>query len=52
VAGYDELEAGELLGVLPSLERADLEELRAYEAAHRARAEVLAAMDSHLESHR
>lgn len=48
-AAYDELEAGELIGVLSSLERPDLEELRRYEAAHRARADVLAAIDRRLE---
>lgn len=46
---YDGLEAGELIGILPSLERPDLEELRRYEAAHRGRAEILAAIDSRLE---
>ncbi len=51
-AAYDELEAGELIGILPSLGRPDLEELRRYEAAHRERAEVLAAIDSRLETSR
>jgi len=51
-AAYDELEAGELIGILPSLGRPALEELRRYEAAHRERAEVLAAIDSRLETSR
>jgi UDP-glucose 4-epimerase len=45
LAAYDDLEAEEVLGVLPSLARDDLEALRAYEGAHRARKDVLGAID-------
>jgi UDP-glucose 4-epimerase len=41
----DDLEAQELVALLPSLEPPDLEQLREHEAAHRARAEVLEAID-------
>jgi UDP-glucose 4-epimerase len=42
---YDELGAGEVVELLPSLEPADLEALREHEAAGRGREEVLAAID-------
>ena len=42
---FEDLEARELIALLPSLEDPDLEQLRAHEEAHRARADVLAAID-------
>jgi UDP-glucose 4-epimerase len=45
LAAYDELAAEEVLEVLPSLGRDALEALRAYEGTHRARADVLGALD-------
>jgi hypothetical protein len=42
---YDSLDSAELLAVLPSLEGEDLQELRRHEQGHRARADVLAAID-------
>jgi UDP-glucose 4-epimerase len=44
--GLDELPAEELVQLLPSLEPAGLEALRAHEEAHQARREVLMAIDS------
>ena len=43
---YDDLEAEEVIALLPSLEAGDLDSLRDYEAAHAARTSVLAAIDS------
>ena len=41
----DDLEARELVALLPSLEEPDLRQLREHEASHRARTEVLDAID-------
>jgi hypothetical protein len=41
----DDLEASELVALLPSLEAPDLRQLRDHEASHRARTEVLSAID-------
>jgi hypothetical protein len=43
---YDDLESEEVISLLGSLEREDLELLRRYERDHRARASVLGAIDS------
>ncbi len=43
---YDDLDAGEVLSLLPSLERSDLEALREYESGHRNRASVIGAIES------
>ena len=43
--GYDDLEAGELIALLPSLERHDLEALYRHEFAGRRRREVLEEID-------
>jgi UDP-glucose 4-epimerase len=48
LAAYDDLGSEEVLAVLPSLRREDLEELRRYEAGHGARGDVLRAIDRHL----
>ena len=45
---YDDLEAEEVLPLLGSLERADLEALREYERGHRARESVIGAIETHL----
>ena len=45
---YDDLEAEEVLPLLGSLERADLEALREYEREHRARDSVMGAIETHL----
>jgi UDP-glucose 4-epimerase len=45
-ADYDDLEAEEVIALLPSLEAGDLGAVREYEAAHGARASVLGAIDS------
>ena len=45
---FDDLEAEEVLPLLGSLERADLEALREYERAHRGRDSVIGAIESHL----
>ena len=45
---FDDLEAEEVLPLLGSLERTDLEALREYERGHRARDSVLGAIESHL----
>jgi UDP-glucose 4-epimerase len=45
---YDALGEGELLELIPSLETAALQQLRAHEAAHRARKRVLDALDHQL----
>jgi UDP-glucose 4-epimerase len=50
VARYDDLEPQEVIALLPSLERADLEALRDHERAHRGRTEVLTAIDAVLGS--
>ncbi|MGZ8634857.1 MAG: NAD-dependent epimerase/dehydratase family protein [Solirubrobacteraceae bacterium] len=44
--GYDDLNAGELIALLPSLEPAALAELAAHEGAHAARPEVMQAIAS------
>jgi UDP-glucose 4-epimerase len=49
---YDDLDARELIALLPSLERVDLQALRAHEEEHRARQEVLDAIDAILVSER
>ncbi len=48
VERYDDLEAEEVLGLLGSLERPDLEALRDYESCHRARESVIGAIESNL----
>jgi len=45
VAEYDELEAPDVIALLPSLRRDDLEVLRRHESARRARGDVLSAID-------
>jgi UDP-glucose 4-epimerase len=45
VAEYDALASEEVIGLLPSLRRADLEALRHHEAEQRRRGDVLAAID-------
>jgi hypothetical protein len=45
---YDRLREDEILGILPTLRRADLEALRRHEAANARRARVLAAIDGAL----
>jgi UDP-glucose 4-epimerase len=45
LAAYDDLDADEVVAVLPSLGRDDLEALRDYEDAHRGRETVLGAID-------
>ena len=45
---YDDLEAEEVLPLLRSLERGDLEALREYERGHRARESVMGAIETHL----
>jgi UDP-glucose 4-epimerase len=52
VAEYDALGPEELVGLLPSLERTDLEALRHHEAGGQARAEVLGAIDRLLAAQR
>jgi UDP-glucose 4-epimerase len=47
--GYDGLTAKEILALLPSLERADLERLRDHEAAHAKRQSVLRGIERLLE---
>jgi UDP-glucose 4-epimerase len=44
-AAYDDVDARELVALLPSLDVPDLQALREHEAAHRARPEVLEAID-------
>jgi UDP-glucose 4-epimerase len=46
---YDDLEAEEIVTMLASLERADLEALRGYESGHASRDGVLSAIDSVLQ---
>jgi UDP-glucose 4-epimerase len=48
-ARFEDLTARELIGLLPSLDRADLEALRDHERAHAGRRTVLAAIDGLLE---
>jgi UDP-glucose 4-epimerase len=48
VAEYDDLDADEVVGLLGSLERADLQALRLHEAAGRRRERVLRAIDAAL----
>lgn len=43
---YDDLEAEEVLSLLPSLQRSDLEALREYECGHSDRASVVGAIES------
>ncbi len=43
---YDALGAEEIISLLSSLERADLEALRDYEAGHRGRDDVIGAIES------
>jgi UDP-glucose 4-epimerase len=45
-AGYDDLDASEVVALLPSLEAADLRSLRDYESANQARPPVLSAIES------
>ena len=45
-AGYDTLEAAEVIALLASLEPGDLERLREHESAHRDRRDVIVAIDS------
>ena len=52
LTSYDDLSADEVIEIASSLEPAALAELRRYEAAHRSRAEVLAAFDRNLARHR
>jgi UDP-glucose 4-epimerase len=49
VNGYDGLSADEVVGAIASMEGPALARLRAYEVAHRARSEVLEALDRRLE---
>jgi UDP-glucose 4-epimerase len=49
-AELDDLEAAELVALLPSLEPPDLEQLREHEVTHRARTEVLDAIDRAMSS--
>ncbi|HYF25114.1 MAG TPA: NAD-dependent epimerase/dehydratase family protein [Baekduia sp.] len=51
-AGYDDLDAEEVIALLPSLRPADLAALREHEAAHAARDSVLHAIDGLLASAR
>jgi UDP-glucose 4-epimerase len=46
--GYDELTADELVGAIASMDTEGLSRLRGYEAAHRARPDVLQALDRRL----
>jgi UDP-glucose 4-epimerase len=48
IEGYDQLSAEELVGLIASLEPQSVRRLRAYEAAHRGRREVLDALDRRL----
>ena len=50
-AGFDALGAGELIGLIPSLDPDALRALRRYESAHQQRAEVLEALDRTLARH-
>lgn len=45
-AGYDDLDASEVIALLPSLEAVDLRSLRDYESANQARPAVLGAIES------
>jgi UDP-glucose 4-epimerase len=48
LAHFDDLESGEIMSLLPSLARPDLEALRRYERENRSRAEVLSAIENRL----
>ena len=48
---YEALAEGELLELIPSLERDALQQLRAHEASHQARKRVLDALDHQLARH-